>query len=270
MTDNNFDINSDSKITKQFLDQGYVIIPTEHKSGLIEIQDRIVEIISNFLSIKLPNDSKLFLNNVHLYIDADKINELRLLIINNLISEPWFKLTYFQLAKTSIEQIVGNELAIQRGLGLNIQLPKDKSSLSPLHADVWDGDSPFEVVMWVPLVDCYRSKSMYILNPKTDRSFQKKLFEHKELSAEGLFEKIKDNVSFIEIPFGSILLFTQTLIHGNRVNQENETRWSMNCRFKSLLSPYHDKKLGDFFETLNIKPATRIGMSYEFPGGFDE
>ena len=34
---------------------------------------------------------------------------------------------------------------------------------------------------------------------------------------------------------------------GNIVNIEQETRWSMNCRFKSIFSPYGDKKIGEFF-----------------------
>ena len=37
--------------------------------------------------------------------------------------------------------------------------------LLPTHADTWSGDSPFEVVVWVPLVNCYKTKSMYILPP---------------------------------------------------------------------------------------------------------
>ena len=49
-------------------------------------------------------------------------------------------------------------------------------------------------------------------------------------------------------PYGKVLLFSQNLMHGNRINQEPETRWSMNCRFKSLFSPYAEKRLGEFFE----------------------
>ena len=33
-----------------------------------------------------------------------------------------------------------------------------------------------------------------------------------------------------------------------RINETNDTRWSMNCRFKSIFSPYGDKKLGEFFD----------------------
>ena len=72
------------------------------------------------------------------------------------------------------------------------------------------------------------------------------------------------------MPYGSVLLFSQNLMHGNRINREYETRWSMNCRFKSLFSPYADKKLGEFFEPVTLRPASRLGLGYALPGGFDE
>ena len=70
---------------------------------------------------------------------------------------------------------------------------------------------------------------------------------------------------WIEIKAGEVLIFNQNLPHGNRVNVEAETRWSMNCRFKGVFTPYGDKKLGEFFEPITLKAATRIGMSYRFP-----
>jgi sporadic carbohydrate cluster 2OG-Fe(II) oxygenase len=66
-----------------------------------------------------------------------------------------------------------------------------------------------------------------------------------------------------------VLLFTHTLMHGNRVNAESTARWSMNLRFKGLFTPYSDKALGDFFEPITLRAASRIGMNYRLPGGFD-
>jgi hypothetical protein len=74
---------------------------------------------------------------------------------------------------------------------------------------------------------------------------------------------------FIEVAYGEALVFSQNVLHGNRVNEEPETRWSMNCRFKSALSPYADKKLGEFFEPITLRPATRLGLRYRLPDGFD-
>jgi hypothetical protein len=44
----------------------------------------------------------------------------------------------------------------------------------------------------------------------------------------------------------------------------------MNVRFKGLFMPYSDKRLGDFFEPITIRAATRVGMAYRLPGGFTE
>jgi len=61
---------------------------------------------------------------------------LRLAIIEGLASADWFRAAYFATARKLIESIVGNELAMQRSLGLSIQLPQDESSLLPLHSDL--------------------------------------------------------------------------------------------------------------------------------------
>ena len=74
-----------------------------------------------------------------------------------------------------------------------------------------------------------------------------------------------DGIVVQDLAYGEVLVFTQNILHGNRVNEEPETRWSSNCRFKSLLSPYADKKLGEFFEPVAIRPATRLGLRYRLP-----
>ncbi len=148
-------------------------------------------------------------------------------------------------------------------------MPNDDSSLLPVHADVWNGDSPFELVMWIPMVDCYKSKSMFILPLEEEKKISKKIKSFKTKSSEELYNIIKGNIKWLDIRYGEVLLFSQNLMHGNIVNIENETRWSMNCRFKSLFSPYSAKKLGEFFEPLSIKPVTKLGMKYKFPKGFE-
>ena len=53
-------------------------------------------------------------------------------------------------------------------------------------------------------------------------------------------------------------------------NAERTARWSMNVRFKGLFTPYADKQLGDFFTPITLRPASRIGLRYQLPSGFDE
>ena len=60
---------------------------------------------------------------------------------------------------------------MQKNINLSIQFPDDDSSLLPIHSDVWSGDPPYEINLWVPLVNCYKTKSMYILEEKYNKKF---------------------------------------------------------------------------------------------------
>jgi len=174
-------------------------------------------------------------------------------------------MAYFALARPILDEIVGNELAMQQRVNLSIQLPGDTSSLLAVHADTWSGDSPYEVVVWLPLVDCYRTKAMYLLPPASAAAFDANFSKLAGKSSESIFSAIKDQIKWLEIRSGQVLVFDQSLPHGNRINEEPETRWSMNCRFKAVFTPYGDKGLGEFFEPIVLRPATRRGMTYRLP-----
>ena len=105
------------------------------------------------------------LNNIHRNIRIKDLNSFRLKIINDINKNKDFRELYYKISKPLLEIILGNELAMQLRVNLSIQLPDDDSSLLPIHSDVWSGDSPFESVVWLPLVDCYKTKSMFILPP---------------------------------------------------------------------------------------------------------
>jgi sporadic carbohydrate cluster 2OG-Fe(II) oxygenase len=265
-----FDVVEDDAACAAFLRDGYVIVEAENRDGLDRIRALAAGAARAHLGLPLSDDDGRFLDNIHEHVAVDSLNDVRLAAINALRGAEWFRPTYFSLARSAIHRIVGNELAMQRGIGLSVQLPDDESSLLPIHADVWDGDSPFEVVLWVPLVDCHRTKSMYILPLEQDRARRADVVANQYTGAEALYQTVADEIRFLDVPYGSVLLFSQTLMHGNRVNQERETRWSMNCRFKSTMSPYADKKLGEFFEPITFRPASVIGLSYQMPSGFHE
>ncbi|PPR19564.1 MAG: hypothetical protein CFH43_00127, partial [Proteobacteria bacterium] len=151
---------------------------------------------------------------------------------------------------------------MQKKINLSIQLPEDRDSLLPVHSDVWSGDSPFEVVVWLPLVNCFKTKSMYILPANLINQFNKKISKKNYQNSEKVFQLIKKKVKWIKINYGQVLIFNQSLPHGNRVNKEPETRWSLNCRFKNIFSPYGDKKIGEFFEPITLRAASEIGLKY--------
>ena len=78
---------------------------------------------------------------------------------------------------------------MQKRINLSIQLPNDSSSLLPLHSDIWSETSPFEAVVWIPLVDCFKTKSMYILKANKYRKFEKKISRSFQKKIAAIFLK---------------------------------------------------------------------------------
>lgn len=268
-----FQTPEDKAAADVFMSQGYVLFPVDDAAALARIRKEAVAICCKALALEEPvaaDQEEAFLNTVHTKVSPDRLNEVRLAVFHGLNAHAWFRPAYYALGRSMLNRIVGNELAMQRRINLSIQLPHDSSSLLPLHSDVWAGDSPFEVVLWIPLVDVYDSKAMYLLPPQPNEKFHKSMRDFRYSGTEAATHSIEAELQYIRVPYGHALLFNQCLPHGNRVNVESETRWSFNCRFKGLFSPYNDKKLGEFFAPITMRPASRVGLNYQLPAGFDE
>ena len=160
----NFLFSNDKQISEEFEKNGFLVKEVEEKNSLFKIREIFLKCIKKKIRAKLKfkkNDD--ILNLLHKNINSDEINDFRLEVINEVNSKKELRELYYLVAKKYLNSLVGNELAMQLRVNVSIQLPNDKSSLLPLHSDVWSGDSPFEIVVWLPLVDCYKTKSMYIL-----------------------------------------------------------------------------------------------------------
>ena len=248
---------------KTFLEKGYLIKKVENIESLNFFKKNINRTISSEIG------SNINLNLFHKKLNKNNLNSIRLKIIKKINSEKYKKLDakqhYFRIASEGIRDIVGTEIAMQNEISLSIQIPKDNSSLLPLHSDTWSGNSPFEIVLWIPLVDCYSSKSMFILENKNIDKFEKLYKKNFNKTSDDLFKSVKKYLKFIDIKYGEYMIFNQNLPHGNTVNQTKETRWSMNCRFKGLFSPYVNKKLGEVFTPITISPSSIAGINYKYP-----
>ncbi|EAM47775.1 sporadic carbohydrate cluster 2OG-Fe(II) oxygenase (plasmid) [Crocosphaera watsonii WH 8501] len=249
----------------QFLNDGYVIFSLKNIEGLNKLRNQLYEIGVNFLNLTKNPSLETFFNQTQDLVPVEQLNEFRVTLISHLAENDNTRPLVYSLAKSYLHWLIGNELAMQRSCNLSIQLPGDSSSLLPVHSDVWSGNSPYEIVLWIPLVDCYQSKSMFILPRQYSVDVYQNFKQYSHLSSEEFYEAIKDNLVCLNVPYGKAVIFSHTLPHGNRINQEEETRWTINIRFKSLLSPYGTKELGESFFPVTLRPATRIGMSYMKP-----
>jgi len=259
---------AEQKLSDEFCSRGFLITDAENRAALDEIQSAVAKEAAQFLGIAAPESRIEFFDRIADRVSPSRLNDLRLAVINHLQAAPWFREAYFACARSLIEMLVGNELAMQRGVGFSIQLPEDEKSLLPLHSDAWSEDSPFEVVLWIPLVDVFRTKSMFILPKEHEARWRREMPDYGDRGIDAMFTDMEKDLQWLDIPYGKVLVFTHTLMHGNHVNRERTARWSMNVRFKGLFTPYSDKRLGEFFEPITIRAASRVGMTYQQPSGF--
>ena len=251
----------EKKKNKVFLDKGYIISKVENISSLKYISSLITKSVNQ----QIKENVFLDLNTIHKKISIQELNNFRLTIINKINKDKLLRYHYFNIAREALYILAGNELMMQKNINLSIQFPNDNSSLLPIHSDVWSGDSPYEINLWIPLVNCYKTKSMYILEQKDYRSFKKDMERKNYSSSEDIYKLVKNKIKWLTVNYGQFLIFNQGLPHGNVINTEKESRWSMNCRFKSFFSPYGDKKIGEFFLPITTRAMSEIGMNFEYP-----
>ena len=259
-------------IEREFSKKGYYIfdVSKENKKYLEYLRSQIKnQIIKNFPLVKSKyKDDNEFFENIHKFVSQKRLNEFRLSIINSINNNKKYSDNYYMVAKEGLDILVGNEIAMQKKLNLSIQVPNDNESNLPMHSDIYAGESPFEVVVWIPMMNVRASShSMFITTPKHNKSINNDVTFKKNTTIEKIFKKNKKKFNFIKIDFGQVLIFSPIILNGNTVNKTDITRVSLNCRFKSLLSPYDvfnktHRNIPHFFRPLNTKILTKVGFNF--------
>ena len=267
-----FDRTNDDPLANDFLDKGYVILDVEDRAALDEMRREIVLAICRRMECAPPADDGIFLDTIHKSLPVEKLNALRLGVYRELNECNWFRPTYYQLGRRTLDLLIGNELAMQNRINFSIQMPNDQTSLLDIHADVFGGESPYQVVQWLPLVDVFGTKAMFILpRPKSEEVIPR-LKDFQTGGMKALFDAVERDLIWLKVPYGKVLIFCPNFLHGNVVNAETTTRWSLNCRFTGLFTPYGspEKGLGTYYLPVTPRAVTRLGMAYRQPEGFEE
>lgn len=262
----------EAALSRQFMAEGYVIHEVDDREALDELRAELVKLVCRHLGCGLPADEGAFLDSIHEQVRPEKLNDLRLFVFRALNELKWMRPTFYAIGRTLLAALVGNELAMQNRVNLSIQMAHDDSSLLDLHSDVYGGETPFQAVQWLPLVDVSETKSMFILPQAKTKAIAKNLNSLGEQGMSAIYERVKADLVWLNVPYGKVLIFNSSCLHGNVVNKTPTTRWSLNCRFTGLFTPYtsYEKSLGSFYLPITTRAASRVGMRYEQPGGFEE
>jgi len=250
------------KNIKSLLKNGYFIYDIKDKKKLYNLKR---DIFVQSKSILKKNFKRNFFNEFHkIDISSQKLNDYRLKLMKKVNSKGNFCKKGYEIFKEIIQQIFGLDIVAQKNVNLVIQKPDDSSQIS-VHRDA-PPNSDYELVVWLPLVNTYKSKNMYILNKTHTAQLIKKIKKFTNDNKQS--KKIMDfYYSFAfnkskkyKLKFGQALIFWTGLIHCVPENKEKETRWSLNFRFKNTFSPYGTKGFPDYFSVANSSPVTKLAL----------
>ena len=179
-----------SKIEKNYSDEFekkvFLLKDIEDTDSLEKIRKIFVKSIKKNIKInkKSKTDEEL-LNFIHKDFNSSELNNLRLKIINEVNQNKDLRKLYYKVAKKYLDILVGNELAMQLRINLSIQLPNDKVHYL-LYIQMFGQDSPYEIVVWLPLVNCYKTKAMYILPPNKYNKLINVFLDKKSTSSDDI------------------------------------------------------------------------------------
>jgi sporadic carbohydrate cluster 2OG-Fe(II) oxygenase len=247
-------------LDKNFWEQGFVIAPAGDQSKLIKLRQAIFVKCKEVFAHS-GDDSEHFFNNFHqLDIDRADLNEKRMAVIRHCTENIDASGLVYDAFKEVYAGLLGPDLLVQKNVNVVISEPEDLNS-SELHSDA-PANSYYEVVTWLPLVDTYGTKTLYVL----DRAHSEQgLADYGEERVDwaGFVDYAEENGTPAEVPFGSALFFWPGLFHGSLVNREQETRWTLNLRFKNAFTPGGQKDPFGFFKTFRLSPLTRLALEAE-------
>ncbi len=250
----------DQNTDKKIYEVGWEVINSSNFDNLKILRNNIYKIITQEFNYNEQNP-EIGLNNFHKILsklsDAD-LNQKKVNVIKKISNDnSLVDLIFVSFAK-EIEEMLGKDLLVQKTINLVIQTPKDLNPTIP-HRDA-PPNSYFELVLWIPLVDCKDTKSMYTIDITSTKNALDELDKNKD-DWEGFLNKFKDKKSYPNVKFGQALFFLPYIYHGSDTNNTDETRFSLNIRFKALFSPSGKKFPLHFFRLFKMSELTKLALN---------
>lgn len=208
---------------------------------------------------------EICLSQLHKKLSISSVNSIRLgafKFLNSLHKN--LDLIFEQIAGESLKSILGPDLLIQTKVNLSIQLPGDVNSQLDLHSDCWSGDTPFQLNLWIPLTPCFASNSMFLLSEKKTLTCLDLINHNPTIDRNVLWSYVEDE-DFLALPKGQAIIFNPGLLHGNIPNMTDQSRVSINVRFKNVFSPdasseHISRSAGPYYRKFQISDWTRLAL----------
>tara|TARA_B100001540_G_scaffold317100_1_gene348993 strand:+ start:228 stop:980 length:753 start_codon:yes stop_codon:yes gene_type:complete len=236
----------------EFSKKGYCVVDID-KKYIKELEKLNLSILNNITKKIGKNNYEL--SDFHkLKLSDIELNNFRLETIKLINSKKNLRRIIYDSLGGFLDKCLGPDVVVQKNINLVIQSPKDKNR-SPFHKDA-PMASNYELVVWLPLVDCVKTMSMYLFDLKHHNQAKKLIM--KNTSEKKFKDFSKKNGKLLNVKFGQAMIFWTNNFHYIPVNEEKRTRWSLNLRYKNLFTKYGTKNLLDYYDILKLSPITEL------------
>lgn len=256
-----------------FSHKGYFVQASECKTSHAYIRSVVLHSINEEVQRIIPGHVPIVdLSCLHCTLPINRVNEVRINAYNTINNSLNLHNKCFELVENSIVQLLGPDLAVQAKINLSIVMPDDPSSVIPLHSDINTGEPLHELVIWIPITDCYDTNSVFLTDKDSSFRMHSSLTEINNLESPTLDDIANQlfTLDYLTIDSNSVLVFSPLLYHGSNTNTTNATRVSLNFRIKNLFSPYEHSKcegkgLNSFFIPFRESDLTKLVTHYSLP-----
>jgi sporadic carbohydrate cluster 2OG-Fe(II) oxygenase len=253
--------NRRHKLFKEFEDRGLVIVPAQTMEPLEELRDTIFTEAKGLLGVE-DSDVEGFFNNFHKHeLTSTALNNFRMDLISRVNEKVDVGALIFSSVRDTMTDLFGPDIAAQKSINIVIHQPDDKN-IPPIHRD-GDLTSNFGTVVWVPLVHCFGTKGVTILDRKNSQRGTELFLSDEEGSEAELDRFTARHWESVDMKFGQVLIFWGPLLHDVPINTEGQTRWTLNHRYKNVFSPYDLHGIPDYYRILELSPLSRLGLELE-------
>lgn len=229
-------------------------LDSKHAIQLQKIKKKIIKLSEKILK------QKINLEKLHDFeLKKDDFNTIKLKIINKINENENINNIFFNILKKNIISIFGPDIAAQKNVNLVIQRPFDPNYVT-LHKDS-PPNSSYEIVIWMPLVNCKNTNAFKFLPMKKSLRLEKMFLQR--VSEKTCINYAEKNSVAMEANFGEFIIFWTRVYHYAGLNKEKITRWSVNLRYKNLFSPYGKKGYLDYFEPKSYSILTKMSLDLE-------
>jgi len=223
-----------------FNEKGFVILDTESFDiSVREMSYNVVKFIKDCAFHSLPSSDH---DNLGDYItDIHKIeteNQITSKIYSFLPSVPdLYRFATQDCLIDNIKMLGLHSPALGTVPLVRIDRPKEEKFLTPWHQDYWYSYASLDsVVVWIPLGPLTKEHGKLNVAINTHKNGEVKYREFVEGNEPYVADlDIKQEQTLeVEVNFGEILIFKQSLLHKSGYNQSDSCRVSMQLRFNEM------------------------------------